>query len=373
MSERRPVIKTPRESDPKENNNNVVMRRSKSLDPLDPPKRVGQALKYPPPGRLPGTVFEQPKKDKNAHKDGLERKKLSWKYSRMVWQVIVDGLPYCVRFMPSLTATSDCTLMMKTMAHLTQTGVLNKSMLVLDVQVTQQGVFCIGDMIISPYDPWKLETWRSFMPPKVAKQLCNFEVRRRALVGMLLAVADFHGHGISHGDLKPENFAVEKDVRGLPYFKLIDLDNLVMDGGYLERGAHARCRGTDYYNAPEAYAGFQSLSSDMWAYGIIIWVIMTGSWPYSSDVFIPITHCGHPRVKDQRHMICQAIQKCLSRDNKLEENAANLMARCCKSDPAERITAEQALQHPFIKPYWRVENGRTETNWTTGDMGQPQE
>ena len=43
--------------------------------------------------------------------------------------------------------------------------------------------------------------------------------------------------------------------------------------------------GTDQYIAPEAYSGNVSPAGDMWALGVIVFVFMTGSFPFHSKLF----------------------------------------------------------------------------------------
>ncbi len=75
-----------------------------------------------------------------------------------------------------------------------------------------------------------------------------------------------HYKKISHGDLKPENIMIKNDR-----IKIIDLG--------CARRVKSFYSGTEIYRAPEFYedACFRVLSSDIWAFGLIVLEMLGGN------------------------------------------------------------------------------------------------
>lgn len=93
---------------------------------------------------------------------------------------------------------------------------------------------------------------------------------------MFKAVAHCHTLGIAHRDIKPENIMLGKDGE----LKLIDfglaqkfVKNASMDTG--------KMIGTPQYLAPEAFEGHSSMEVDMWSLGVLMHVLLSGSYPYA--------------------------------------------------------------------------------------------
>ncbi|KAL7748262.1 Calcium/calmodulin-dependent protein kinase type I [Sorochytrium milnesiophthora] len=152
------------------------------------------------------------------------------------------------------------------------------------------------------------------------------------------AVAYLHEKGIVHRDLKPENllFKTPDD----------DSDLLIADFGLarcLESDAFplltTTC-GTPGYMAPEILQR-QSYgkSVDMWAIGVITYFLLSGYQPFDRDT------------------TAAEIQAIISADYAFEpkeywtgvsEVAKDFIRRLLKIEPSERMSAKQALEHPWL-------------------------
>ncbi|GIL81133.1 hypothetical protein Vretimale_12747 [Volvox reticuliferus] len=90
-----------------------------------------------------------------------------------------------------------------------------------------------------------------------------------------------HDGGIVHGDLKPANILLnssKEDRRGFSA-KLADfgLSHVLPDA---VTSLNTNSWGSIAYMAPEAFAGKVSRATDVWAFGVILWEMLTGARPY---------------------------------------------------------------------------------------------
>lgn len=102
------------------------------------------------------------------------------------------------------------------------------------------------------------------------------DLARQTAMEMLLAVNYLHAHGIVHRDLKLENFLYEnsgKDAR----LKLIDFGfSKVWDPKTLMK---ASC-GSVSYVSPDVLKGNYTNKCDMWSYGVIVFMLLSGYPPF---------------------------------------------------------------------------------------------
>lgn len=105
--------------------------------------------------------------------------------------------------------------------------------------------------------------------------------------GILLGLQHLHHHRIVHRDFKPANILISRDNAGrlIPKIadfglsKLISSDELDNSDFDLSDG-----RGTPSYKAPEQIEGSRvSFNLDLWAFGVILYEIMTGEKPFRSN------------------------------------------------------------------------------------------
>jgi calcium/calmodulin-dependent protein kinase I len=172
----------------------------------------------------------------------------------------------------------------------------------------------------------------------------------------LSAVAYLHDHGIVHRDLKPENllFRTPED----------NADLLIADFGLSrimdEEQFHVLTTtcGTPGYMAPEIFKKTgHGKPVDLWALGVITYFLLCGYTPFDRD-------------SDFEEM--QAILNADYSFTPIEywrgvsDGAKDFIRRCLTVDPAKRMTAHEALQHPFVAGWARGgPNGGAE-----GDKGQ---
>ncbi|KAI8719154.1 Protein kinase domain-containing protein [Fusarium sp. LHS14.1] len=161
----------------------------------------------------------------------------------------------------------------------------------------------------------------------------------------LSAVAYLHDHGIVHRDLKPENllFRTPED----------NADLLIADFGLSrimdEEQFHVLTTtcGTPGYMAPEIFKKTgHGKPVDLWALGVITYFLLCGYTPFDRD-------------SDFEEM--QAILNADYSFTPIEywrgvsSHAKDFIRRCLTIDATKRITAHEALQHPFVAGFINAE------------------
>ncbi|XP_054622367.1 serine/threonine-protein kinase H1-like [Dunckerocampus dactyliophorus] len=167
----------------------------------------------------------------------------------------------------------------------------------------------------------------------------------RALQMVLAGVGYLHSLGITHRDLKPENV--------LYYHPGADSRLLVTDFGLATfSGSEAPCGtggsstwslrttcGTPEYMAPEVVLRRPySCAVDMWALGVIAYIVLSGSMPFEDD---------------SRSRLYRSILrgKCSFHGEpwpSVSKLAKDFIRGLLEPDPARRPTADQALRHSWV-------------------------
>jgi len=142
---------------------------------------------------------------------------------------------------------------------------------------------------------------------------------------------------VCHRDLKPENFLFNtKDAIEKSTLKIIDfgLSCQFAQGQVLTTKA-----GTPYYVAPQVLAGKYDHLSDLWSCGVIMYVMLCGYPPFFGETDAEVLS----KVRLGNFSFNQADWKNIS------EDAKNLIRFLLKMNPKDRYTAEQTLNHEWIK------------------------
>ncbi|KAI1812200.1 kinase-like domain-containing protein [Poronia punctata] len=154
----------------------------------------------------------------------------------------------------------------------------------------------------------------------------------------LSAVAYLHDHGIVHRDLKPENllFRTPED----------NADLLIADFGLSrimdEEKFHVLTTtcGTPGYMAPEIFKKTgHGKPVDIWAMGVITYFLLCGYTPFDRETDF-----------EEMQAILNADYSFQPSDywRGVSDNAKDFIRRCLTVDPNKRMTAHEALSHPFV-------------------------
>merc|ERR1719221_686955 len=146
-----------------------------------------------------------------------------------------------------------------------------------------------------------------------------------------------HENHVCHRDLKPENllFATKEPIEK-SLLKIIDFG---LSCKFEADQVLTTKAGTPYYVAPQVLAGKYGHESDLWSCGVIMFVLLCGYPPFfgetDSEVLV--------KVRLGNFSFNPADWKNIS------EDAKNLIRMLLKMNPRDRFTAEQALNHDWIK------------------------
>jgi len=150
------------------------------------------------------------------------------------------------------------------------------------------------------------------------------------------AVSHMHDIGIIHRDLKPENLLLTTKGDHAEV-KLIDFGLAKEMNEQVARSF----LGTRGYLAPEMLQrNSYDKAIDIWALGIIVFVLLCGCLPFDDDSS-RITSESAAREKFTLRFPPWATN--------LSSSAQDLLHKLLDVNPKTRITAEQALSHPWVK------------------------
>ncbi|KAL1264499.1 hypothetical protein QQF64_004854 [Cirrhinus molitorella] len=164
---------------------------------------------------------------------------------------------------------------------------------------------------------------------------------RSMMRALLEAVQYLHSLNIVHRDLKPENVLL--DDQG--HIKLSDF------GFSVQLGPNEKLRelcGTPGYLAPEilkcsmdeTHEGYGK-EVDLWACGVIMFTLLAGSPPF-----------WHRKQMLMLRMIMEGRYQFSSPEwDDRSDTVKDLISRLLVVEPTLRLTAEQALAHPFFRQY----------------------
>ena len=156
---------------------------------------------------------------------------------------------------------------------------------------------------------------------------------------ILSAVVYCHANDIMHRDLKPENVL---------YSDLSSSLLKVIDWGFAAKCSKNRkfssLVGTPYYVAPEVLHGNYDRQCDLWSAGVILFILLSGYPPFHG--------------KDNKAILQKVKEAHVSFDSRywsnISEEAKNLISGLLCYNARERLTAAQALQHPWLRYHTKM-------------------
>lgn len=177
---------------------------------------------------------------------------------------------------------------------------------------------------------------------------------------LLQGVAYLHSRGIAHRDLKPENILVHEGLIKITDFGLARLSE--------NKSFMRTLCGTPQYVAPEiimmasrqddpnsdaaAMPGYTT-SVDMWSLGVILYLLLTGRQPFSTDhnralsLYSQIENVVYswPVVEDFAPEDAEYFQP-------ISESARDLVRKLLQAKPSDRLNATGALEHDWLQSAW---------------------
>jgi len=178
---------------------------------------------------------------------------------------------------------------------------------------------------------------------RIVDKGCFPEPEAAALFAQIMLSMEYlHSLDIVHRDVKPENILYI--ANGANDIKLIDF-------GYAgvwsaEKPLTGLC-GTPDYVAPEVLTWYDDddkgtpygKGSDLWSLGVLLYVILSGCSPFSADAEEQLLK----QVAEAKYEFYEHEWKDVS------DSAKDLIKKLLVVDPAQRLTMEQLLAHPWLK------------------------
>jgi len=177
---------------------------------------------------------------------------------------------------------------------------------------------------------------------RALKQKCFSEADAAdAARQMLLTLAYLHAHHVTHRDLKLDNWMYE--APGSDVLKLIDF-GLARWRGQDPSATMTRACGSLHFVAPEMFSNAYTEKVDTWSLGVIVYILLTGA---------PLFHGkDDAEIKDQikgaEFSFCNAFYQ-------RSQFAQDFLHRLLTVDPDGRLSAEQALRHPWVVSSHKLE------------------
>ena len=164
---------------------------------------------------------------------------------------------------------------------------------------------------------------------------CFTEEKAVSVISQVLeAVAYMHLNNVAHRDIKPENILFETNED--------DSDIVLIDFGLARRNKRdllmSTVVGTPYYLAPEVLNKSYSRSCDMWSIGVITYILLCGYPPFNGA-----------NANEVYESIRRGVFYFPSTEwQHVSHIAKDFVVQLLQIEPKRRMTAKQALRHPWI-------------------------
>jgi calcium/calmodulin-dependent protein kinase I len=172
---------------------------------------------------------------------------------------------------------------------------------------------------------------------RIGKKKSYSEADARDLViKMLKAVAYCHNKRVAHCDLKPKNLLLSSEEND-SFIKLADF-------GFAARvhepkSLTKQC-GTPFFVAPEILTRKPyDHQSDMWSVGCIVYLLLSGNLPFM----------GRSQKELFRKIVAGKYEFNDDAWQDVSEDARELVKKMLVLNPDDRITAKDALRHPWLR------------------------
>lgn len=187
-------------------------------------------------------------------------------------------------------------------------------------------------------DDGKVVLIQEYVSGRTLDELLTQEVPEHLAESIILqlidVVAHAHRHRIMHRDIKPGNIIIQEDGR----LKLLDYGAAKI---LKEQDISATMVGSRPFMAPEQIMGESELRSDIWAIGVIMYLLYTGELPFYSDnekILIDLILEQEPTPPRE-----------LNPDLPPELEA--IILKCLKKDPKERYPSALALKADLMRHF----------------------
>lgn len=169
-------------------------------------------------------------------------------------------------------------------------------------------------------------TQQKFLTNRVLGKLDEPKVAS-VLLQLLKALSHIHSQNVIHRDIKPENIMFDRKVGGK--VKLIDFGLAC----HADKNDNQQV-GTPYFIAPEIIKENYGKECDIWSLGIVVYQMVTGTLPFKGN---------------NKKELFKAIRwQDVYYPEYLSDNLIDLLSSMLVKNPKQRITAQEAINHPWF-------------------------
>lgn len=164
---------------------------------------------------------------------------------------------------------------------------------------------------------------------------------KNIFIQIVNAVDFLHLHNIIHCDLKLDNIIINNNN----VIKIIDFDlSVISSGDYLSD----RIFGTMKYIAPESYdLCVYSRKSDIWQIGVILYILVTGQFPYESDISLVNSYSNMYRQNLFKHIDLSIPQNSIV-EKGYDNSMFTLLVKLLAFQDSKRLSIPQILNSVWI-------------------------
>ncbi|XP_059376463.1 serine/threonine-protein kinase D1-like isoform X2 [Carassius carassius] len=192
---------------------------------------------------------------------------------------------------------------------------------------TPERVFVVMEKLHGDMLEMILSSEKGRLPERITKFL---------VTQILIALRHLHFKNIVHCDLKPENVLLAS-ADSFPQVKLCDFGFARIIG---EKSFRRSVVGTPAYLAPEVLRnkGYNR-SLDMWSVGVIVYVSLSGTFPFNEDEDI------HDQIQNAAFMYPPNPWKTVTPE------AIDLINNLLQVKMRKRYSVDKSLSHPWLQDY----------------------
>lgn len=145
-----------------------------------------------------------------------------------------------------------------------------------------------------------------------------------------------HKMNIIHKELGAENILiVKKEKNEYPWVKICDFGtSTIFDKKEFEQNIDS----STYYRAPEVLLKNYNEKCDLWSCGVLLYFLLSGKSPFNGENEEKLHECILKGVYDLKSYPFPNLSK----------EALNLLKALLTLDPSKRISAEEAIKHPWL-------------------------
>ena len=174
---------------------------------------------------------------------------------------------------------------------------------------------------------------------KIENNNLNENVGKYVMKQLLSAVAFCHKNGIIHRDLKPENILLEEEEEATKEYFTIKVIDFGTSGKIKKGQKYNDVIGTPFYIAPEVLKNKYDEKCDIWSCGVILYVMLSGEPPFY----------GEDDDEIYNKILTEEVQFNQKEWENISDEAKDLVKKLLKKDYKSRLSAVDALAHPWIQ------------------------